>query len=307
MSHKTKHVTVIGGTNVDITARYLSELKMTADSFQGEVSTSAGGVARNVAENLARLGCQTTLISAIGDNDLSSPIMASINIPNLDTSACYFPSQTSSDTYLSLFDHHGELLHAINQMTLIDQLTPDYLSRVDDKIHTADLLVADCNLPAESIDWLMQLPNRPKLYVDGVSSEKIMKLRGNLHRLDGLKCNRKEAAAITGKAETAEDADLMSCLLDHGIRTVILSVGSDGIVFHHEGDQIHAPSIKMAEDIISVSGAGDALFAGYIAGALSGRNNEEALNLGIRAASLSLLCAGAVNPDVSSIIEPGSG
>ena len=62
---ETPFVTVIGGANIDIHGRSNGKLRH-KDSNPGTVHTSAGGVARNVAENLARLGVNTRLISAIG-------------------------------------------------------------------------------------------------------------------------------------------------------------------------------------------------------------------------------------------------
>jgi len=38
-------------------------------SNPGDVRVDFGGVARNVAHNLARLGCAVTLLSRIGDDD----------------------------------------------------------------------------------------------------------------------------------------------------------------------------------------------------------------------------------------------
>ena len=60
-------VSVIGGANIDIHGRSTQALRSN-DSNPGDVHISAGGVARNIAENLARLGADTRLISAVGDD-----------------------------------------------------------------------------------------------------------------------------------------------------------------------------------------------------------------------------------------------
>ena len=301
-----KRVTVIGGANVDIVARYISGRDVFADSFSGDISTSAGGVARNIAENLAHLGLPVRLITAIGNDDFSTIIKASIDLPNLETCACHIASPARSDTYLSLFGHDGEMLHAVNQMALTDQLTPDYLDPMADEIRASDLIIADCNIQPESITWLATLKGRPELYIDGVSSEKITRLKHCLGQFDGLKCNLKEAAELAGMPAATDPADLMDSLLGFGINTIIMSLGSDGILFHQASERISMPQPEAVDDIISVSGAGDALFAGYVYGALNHVSNREALDLGLRAASLSLRCAGAVNPDISSLTRPGA-
>ena len=58
-------VAVIGGTNIDIHGKTNKSLRRN-DSNPGTVHTSAGGVARNIAENLVRLGVDCRLISAVG-------------------------------------------------------------------------------------------------------------------------------------------------------------------------------------------------------------------------------------------------
>ena len=64
-------ITVIGGANIDISAKYNSAVTATGDSNQGQIFTSAGGVARNIAENLARLGSAVQLITGLGDDGFS--------------------------------------------------------------------------------------------------------------------------------------------------------------------------------------------------------------------------------------------
>ena len=61
-------VAVVGGANMDIVARTHGD-GLTGDSVPGQIHCSPGGVARNVAENLARLGHSTHLISGVGDDE----------------------------------------------------------------------------------------------------------------------------------------------------------------------------------------------------------------------------------------------
>ena len=189
-------ITVIGGANIDISAKYSTAVAAAGDSNQGQISTSPGGVARNIAENLARLGSAVQLITRAGDDGFSVSVRASLNLPLLDLSACYAPPNTPSDSYLSLYDMKGELVSAVNQMRLVNKLTPSYLQRFERQITSAALIIADCNLPPDTIYWLAVLPDRPTLFFDGVSMEKITRLQSCLDRIDGLKCNRLEAAAL---------------------------------------------------------------------------------------------------------------
>src|SRR5699024_10750096 len=61
-------VVVVGGANLDIKARTTAALTART-SNPGVVSMSPGGVGRNIAENLARLGTSTRLVCALGRDD----------------------------------------------------------------------------------------------------------------------------------------------------------------------------------------------------------------------------------------------
>ncbi len=300
-------ITVIGGANIDISAKYSSAVAAAGDSNQGQISTSAGGVARNIAENLARLGSAVQLITGLGDDGFSVSVRASLNLPLLDLSACYAPPNTPSDSYLSLYDMKGELVSAVNQMRLVNKLTPSYLQRFETQITGATLIIADCNLPPDTIYWLAVLPDRPTLFFDGVSMEKITRLQSCLDRIDGLKCNRLEAAALLNCSVRATPDQLVADLHQRGVDIVLLSLGSEGVQLGRAGQQLHFPLLEPPQTIASVAGAGDALLAGFLHSHFNGASDEAAMHFGLRAAQLSLTCTDAVHPGIASLCEKQTG
>lgn len=300
-------ITVIGGANIDISAKYSSAVAAARDSNQGQISTSAGGVARNIAENLARLGSAVQLITGLGDDAFSVSLRASLNLPLLDSSACYAQPNTPSDSYLSLYDKKGELVSAVNQMRLVNKLTPSYLQRFETQITGATMITADCNLPPDTIHWLAVLPDRPTLFFDGVSMEKITRLQSCLDRIDGLKCNRLEAAALLNCSVRATPYQLVANLHQRGVDVVLLSLGSEGVQLGRAGQQLHFPLLEPPKTIASVAGAGDALLAGFLHSHLNGTSDEAAMHFGLRAAQLSLTCTDAVHPNIASLFEEQTG
>ena len=304
---RVSRITVIGGANIDISAKYSSAVAAAGDSNQGQISTSAGGVARNIAENLARLGSAVQLITGLGDDGFSVSVRASLNLPLLDLSACYAPPNTPSDSYLSLYDSKGELVSAVNQMRLVNKLTPSYLQRFETQITSAALIIADCNLPPDAIDWLSVLPDRPTLFFDGVSVQKIKRLQSCLDRIDGLKCNRREAAALLNCSVHATPDQLVAELHKRGVDIVLLSLGSEGVQLGRAGQQIYFPLPAPPQTIASVAGAGDALLAGFLHSHYNGASDEAAMHFGLRAAQLSLTCTDAVHPRIASLCEEQTG
>lgn len=300
-------ICVIGGANIDISAKYTAPVSATGESHHGQISTSAGGVARNIAENLVRLGSSVQLITGLGDDAFSASIRASLNLPRLDISCCYTSSDCPSDSYLSLYDMTGELISAVNQMQLVNKLTPSYLQPFAEQITGAALIIADCNLPPDTIYWLAGLPDRPALFFDGVSMEKITRLQPCLDQIDGLKCNRLEAATLLDCAVQAAPDQLVASLHQRGIDTVLLSLGAEGVHLGRSGRQTYFPLPAPPQTIASVAGAGDALLAGFLHSQCRGMSDEVAMHLGLRAAQLSLTCTEAVHPDIASLCADQTG
>ena len=79
------YAVVIGGVNIDIVGYPYSKL-IPQDSNIGGVKLSLGGVGRNIAENLVRLGVDTKLISILGDDIYGKKILdeAKKNRPGYD-------------------------------------------------------------------------------------------------------------------------------------------------------------------------------------------------------------------------------
>lgn len=295
------YITVIGGANIDISAKSMIVAEQLADSHPGQIFTSPGGVARNIAENLARLGKPVRLISAFGSDLLSQHLKTSLDLPLMDISACYVSDRLGCDVYISFYDNTGELRYAINQMQLVDLLTPSYLSQFETEIKGSEIILADCNLSAPAIDWLTALENRPPLFFDGVSAQKILRLQPHLGKLDGLKCNQKEAAALLNLGEDTAPEKLVAGLCAAGIGAVLLSLGAEGVWLGHFDKQIHFSQDISAQNILSVSGAGDGLLSGFIYGKSLGMDDTQAVQMGLKAAEMSLTCMAAVHPDIGSI------
>jgi pseudouridine kinase len=79
-------VTVVGGANTDIVGHSKAAL-VAHDSNPGVVSVSSGGVARNIAENLARLRVRTSLVTAFGADTHGRELERACRALRIDTAA----------------------------------------------------------------------------------------------------------------------------------------------------------------------------------------------------------------------------
>ena len=137
--------------------------------------------------------------------------------------------------------------------------------------------------------------------------EKITRLQSCLDRIDGLKCNRLEAAALLNCSIHATPYQLVADLHQRGVDIVLLSLGSEGVQLGRAGQQLHFPPLEPPQTIASVAGAGDALLAGFLHSHFNGASYEAAMHFGLRAAQLSLTCTDAVHPGIASLCEKQTG
>jgi pseudouridine kinase len=294
------NVVVIGGANLDIRA-VSAEALVAETSNQGQVTLAPGGVARNIAENLARLGVETSLISVIGTDLAGDQLLTETKAAGVDVSGVTrHAGQTG--IYCAILEADGNLSVAVNAMSIMESLTPDRVAAHKDRLAVADYIIADCNLPAETLRWLVDFASdeRKRLIIDPVSVPKCEKLT---FALDGraihcLTPNRAQARTLTGKScESPEAARKVALALhDLGVRLVVLHLDREGVLVSEftssgVGDMELIPSGLGQSIPRDVTGGGDAAIAGFVFALLRGRSSVAAARIG-QVAAATLLSSG---------------
>jgi hypothetical protein len=152
-SGDTSFVTVVGGANIDIHGKSTRALRAN-DSNPGTVCISAGGVARNIAENLVRLGVDCRLITAVGHDHNGRTLIRLADEAGIDTRYVQEIASAQTSTYLSVIDASGDMTVAIADMDITDQLTPARLRPYQSMLNQSSLIVLDTNLPDSTLAWL---------------------------------------------------------------------------------------------------------------------------------------------------------
>ena len=89
------------------------------DSNPGRVKVSFGGVCRNIAENMARVGANTKFISVLGNDEKGKSILEHSKTMNFDMSDSLVVEGASTPTYVAILDEHGEMVSAIVDINVI--------------------------------------------------------------------------------------------------------------------------------------------------------------------------------------------
>jgi pseudouridine kinase len=308
---RNAYVSVIGAANLDINGFSHDPVKM-EDSNPGRVEYCPGGVGRNIAENLHRLGIEVHLISVIGDDPGGTLICSYCRNMGLDIEHSLFLPNTVSSVYMALMDSNGEMKLALSDLSCLEKLTEQHLENKAELIEHSSIIVLDTNLTEEIIRFIVKRFGRNSLFfLDPVSARKAGKVKSCIGSFDTLKLNRMEAEFLSGipippPALHAQKADeeLMSALehtgsyfIKQGVRRVYITLGKGGIYYHAADKNFFTP-IRYVKPV-NTSGAGDAFMAGMVYGALQGWESEDIVPFSAAMAALTVQSQTTVCENIS--------
>lgn len=292
------YVCVIGGANMDIQG-FPSQPLIERDSNVGQVKISLGGVGRNIAENLVRMGVHTKLISAIGDDVYGQKILDEARRIGLDMEDALVVPGAETSTYLSILDHTKDMVLAISHMDICDQLSIEFIKRKSHIIEHAAICILDTNLPVETMEYILTTFKDTLFFLDTVSSTKAKKIKPLLGYFHTVKPNRIEAEILTGVSiKTESDLDKAAKILhDQGVVQAFISMGEKGTFYSGPDGSgiIKAPNVT----IINATGAGDAFIAALALAYLREMDLRSTTLLALAASSIALSHENTINPQMS--------
>jgi pseudouridine kinase len=258
----SRPVVCVGAANLDRKLRSLGTLAM-GTSNPASQTESYGGVARNIAENLARLGTPVALLTAIGNDSSGAALLAHAESLGIDTRGTLRLDDAASGTYTAVLGLDGEMVVALADMALYDRITPSYIAARQAQLGSSALVVADLNLPLDTVDALVEQARRSSvaLVLVAVSEPKMARLPRDLSGVRLLILNVGELAARVGRP-LADDAAIETAMREvqaQGARDVVVTRGAAGVLLTVEGGIEHLPAPRA--DVVDVTGAGDAFAA----------------------------------------------
>lgn len=296
---KAARVAVIGGANMDICAQSSATL-VTGDSNPGRISYTPGGVARNVSENLARLGHFPSLVSAVGNDVFGRRLLEYTQEAGVDVSEVLCLPGLRTSTYLAIHGWDGDMAIAVNDMEIIEQLDPLLLKPLLPSLRAVTCIVLDCNLAPTTLAYLLPEVGTAPVFVDAVSAAKCARISPWLTRIHLLKVNRLEAQMLSGKVvDSVASARIAAAQLHaSGVGNVVVSLGVEGVCWCDAlGVTGHRGSHSVP--VINTSGAGDAMLAGLVHGYLQNMPLVQAIEFAMACAEITLSSTFANAPELS--------
>lgn len=337
--NKINRPVVIGGMVMDLRGRPEHILQLYT-SNPGSLHQAPGGVGRNIAENLLRLGLDPLLISAVGDDLTGDALLLHAEQIGLTCEGIVRLKDRRTAVYLAILNEMGDLHTAIADMSIFDRLTPEQVFAYETQIIQAPLVVLDTNLPVATLRAVLELcwKHQRPVWVEPVSVEKARKLARLLHLVTYISPNSDELVALADVASTDANLEEMErvppadcsalsdsskkhygsecsstptgvqlnkavqCLLNAGVANIVLTVGKDGAILGNCAGVQHCPAFPA--QVVDVTGAGDSFVAGMVCGLLQEFPIEQAMRYGLAVAKWTVETGETVSTELSrEIIE----
>ncbi|XP_027128831.1 pseudouridine-metabolizing bifunctional protein C1861.05 [Larimichthys crocea] len=332
-SDSDSDIVVIGGINVDFIAKGKTKTLQFGQTNPGSVCQSFGGVGRNIADSLSRLGRRPLFISATGADSHSDAVFNYCK--HMNTSGVARLEEQSTATYCVVIAESGEMSLGLGDMDIHQQITEQYVSQFEKQLSAATLVCLDGNIPVSTIDYVCSIASRHNINVwyEPTDPEKACKpflsdswksLSYSSPNLAELCTMNKTLGLPTPEVLPSSFDEVLSVavalsrpLLEH-LHCLVVTLGANGLLVCGEHDAasvnlqprkqkrrrqlcaLHYPALTVtAEETMNVSGAGDSLAGALMVGILQHQDTDSCVRMGLLAARLSLASPHPIAPTLT--------
>lgn len=293
-------IVVVGSTSIDIKGRLIRDFTP-GTSNAARIQISAGGVGRNIAENLVRLGMPTTLITAICDDDFGRSIIEQTEAIGVDISGAMRTCAERSAAYIAIVGQDAELLAGLDDSAAARALTPAWIDRSADRIREAQMVVIDANLRLATVDHILDLCESAGVPVtlEPVAFGLAGRFRERIGRFALVTPNALEANALSGLPVTDVQTAIAAAqhIVALGTGIAVITLAQEGVVYATSDEVGHIPALPV--EVVEPTGAGAAQAAAIIYGLTNDIPLAESVRLGVIAATVTLESPETVAPELS--------
>jgi len=313
----TSRVVCVGGSVIDIIAKSSADEKMIiGTSNPGKVFKSDGGVGRNVAEVLGRLGDKPLFYTSIGKDDGGEGILSRlIGCGVLTSDESVFFADGVSASYVALLDDASDLVGGIADMDANQQIpTPSV-----EALSETEYVLIDSNAPSRVMieSAVNAVKAGASVFFEPTSVPKAKQICENDSFIKNVSYafpNEDELFAMSNipvEGQNAADdlehvkhaaTSLLGRMRSDSPAHVIVTLGPRGVLLASkvgdpESSVEHTVFPAEAISKVSSNGAGDTLCGAFIHALLNGADEKQAIRFGMKAAILSLQYEdGAISP-----------
>ena len=289
-----KRLLVVGSINLDLVASS-KRIPLSGETVSGNTfNTFPGGKGANQAVAAGKLGALVSMIGRIGNDAFGTQLRASLEAASVDTKAVEVVP-TSSGIALITTAEDGQ-----NAIVVVPganrALSPRELEKHLDVIRDAGIILAQLEIPLETIEYLATIAKRENipLMLDPAPARELP--ASLLASVDWLTPNETETQTLLQRAgselrsENVKDAAQQ--LLSKGCRNVLLKLGDRGCyVALGTGEHTLIPAYRVKA--VDTTAAGDAFNGAFATAMVRGSGAVASVKFAAAVAAISVTRHGA--------------
>ena len=282
-------IAVIGDVFIDIKG-FSTSTYIPCGRNLGTIEQIHGGVARNVAEDIANVELEPVFVGTVDDDAMGEAVIQKLNRHKVDTR--YMKKvKNGMGTWLAVFDHNGDVVASVSKRPEHEAMVQILEESGDEIFANADSIAIEIDMDQEVTKKTFALAEKynKKVYALVSNMSVAIERRDLIRKTECFVCNQQEAGILFSENYDEITPEELYKILPERIRSakiskMVVTMGDKGAVYATlDGENGICPALKV--DVVDTTGAGDAFFSGVCLGLTYGKTLQEACVIGTRLAS----------------------
>ena len=271
----------------------------------GNVLMTHGGVARNVAENMANLGAEVEFVTMLDDDSLGREARLRLRGAGVKLTHAVSTPDKGMGMWLAVFNEKGDLAGSVSHMPDASPIERLFDEKGEEIIRSCRGVALEIDLSEKVSERVFELAERfdKPVYAIVANMSVILRRPEFMARTACVILNEIEAGRLFGREiralspeETLEAVSEAAPAM--GIRSIVVTMGARGAVYLDAENGLRGVCPAVPCRVVDTTGAGDAFFSAVVESLARGMRLDDAVTCGARLASMTVSTSESTCPHV---------
>lgn len=271
----------------------------------GNVLMTHGGVARNVAVNMANLGAEVEFVTMLDDDSLGREARLRLRGAGVKLTHAVSTPDKGMGMWLAVFNEKGDLAGSVSHMPDASPIERLFDEKGEEIIRSCRGVALEIDLSEKVSERVFELAERfdKPVYAIVANMSVILRRPDFMARTACVILNEIEAGRLFGREiralspeETLEAVSEAASAM--GIRSIVVTMGARGAVYLDAENGLRGVCPAVPCRVVDTTGAGDAFFSAVVESLARGMRLDDAVTCGARLASMTVSTSESTCPHV---------
>lgn len=271
----------------------------------GNVLMTHGGVARNVAENMANLGAEVEFVTMLDDDSLGREARLRLRGAGVKLTHAVSTPDKGMGMWLAVFNEKGDLAGSVSHMPDASPIERLFDEKGEEIIRSCRGVALEIDLSEKVSERVFELAERfdKPVYAIVANMSVILRRPDFMARTACVILNEIEAGRLFGREiralspeETLEAVSEAAPAM--GIRSIVVTMGARGAVYLDAENGLRGVCPAVPCRVVDTTGAGDTFFSAVVESLARGMRLDDAVTCGARLASMTVSTSESTCPHV---------